>query len=247
MAGFVLIHGAWHGGWSFDPVAERLRAGGHWVDTPDLPGMGGTEAELRAVTMEAWGRFTVERCKAMRAQSGGPVVLVGHSRGGLVIGEAAEQAPQAIDALVYVCAMMLPAGVSRTDFKDIQEPTPDYDAIIHVQPHGAGTVIDPALAPAIFAQLSPPVAAAQAAARLVAEPTAPRLSPATISEERWGTVPRTYIECTEDRTIPIASQRLMQEMSPGSRVISLPCDHSPFLSCPDALTEALIACIPSPS
>ena len=51
MASFVLIHGSWHGGWCFDEVKALLEAQGHEVIAPDLPGMGGSEAELAAVTL----------------------------------------------------------------------------------------------------------------------------------------------------------------------------------------------------
>jgi len=244
LASFVLVHGAWHGGWSFDPVAERLRAAGHTVIAPDLPGMGGDEQALRAVTLAGWGAFIAEHCRILRARGEGPVILAGHSRGGLVISEAGEQAPEAIDALVYICALMLPQGVSRTDFRDLQQPNPDYDAIVRPLTHGAGTLVDPELAPAIFAQLSPPDLARAAAARLVAEPTGLRTTPMRVSDDGWGRIPRTYIECRQDRTIPLADQRLMQEMSPGSRIVSLDCDHSPFLSDPDGLTRALLYCLP---
>ena len=77
MAGFVLIHGSWHGGWCFDPVADILRARGHAVLAPTLPGMGGTAQELAAVTLAGWADFALEHCRRLRAETGGPVVLAG--------------------------------------------------------------------------------------------------------------------------------------------------------------------------
>ena len=59
MAGFVLIHGSWHGGWCFDPVAELLRARGHVVIAPTLPAMGGTAAEMAAITLGEWGEYSL--------------------------------------------------------------------------------------------------------------------------------------------------------------------------------------------
>ena len=90
-----MIHGAWHGGWCFDPLRQRLEDEGHGVFTPDLPGMGGDDAALGRVTLEDWGQFAADMCAAQRP---GSVILCGHSRGGLVISEAAEAAPEAIDA-----------------------------------------------------------------------------------------------------------------------------------------------------
>src|SRR4051794_14665010 len=103
MAGFVLIHGRWHGGWCFRAGAARLRAAGHTVVAPDLPGMGGDEAALAAVSLRGWAKFAAQHCRSMKREvEGAPVVLAGHSRGGLVVSQAGELAPEAVDALVYV-------------------------------------------------------------------------------------------------------------------------------------------------
>lgn len=246
MAGFVLIHGSWHGGWCFDAVAELLRGEGHTVVAPDLPGMGGNEAELGAVTLDQWAEFAAQHCRSMKARlDGAPVALVGHSRGGLVVSQAAEAAPEAVDALVYICAMMMPSQMSRAQFKALEEPNPAFDALISLTPGKHGSVITGADPGAVFAQLSPRDAVTAAMARLVAEPHGPRSTPLTLTPERWGSIPRTYVECTEDRAIPLSSQRKMQEMSPGATRVTLDSDHSPFLSCPAELAAALIGAIPA--
>lgn len=244
MAGFVLIHGSWHGGWCFDPVAEILRARGHTVVAPDLPGMGGTAEEMAAVTLDGWGEFAAQHCRDLRAAGVGPVVLAGHSRGGLVVSTAAEIDPQAMDALVYICAMMLPSGMSRAEFKQLEGPNPAFDAIISRVHGGVATVVDPEHAGEVFAQVSPPGLVAAALPRLVAEPHGPRSQKLHLTPERWGSRPRTYVECTLDRTIPIDSQRKMQAYSPGAKVVTLEADHSPYLSKPEELAAALEAAVP---
>lgn len=246
MAGFVLIHGSWHGGWCFDPVAELLRARGHTVAAPTLPAMGGTAEEMAAITLDEWGEFAAQHCRSMKEQTGGgPVVLAGHSRGGLVVSTAAEHDPEVMDALVYICAMMLPSGVSRAEFKALEEPNPDFDAIISKVHGGVATVVDPSRAGPVFAQISPPDLVAGVLPRLLAEPHGPRSVPLQLTSDRWGSRPRTYIECTADRTIPIASQRRMQAMSPGARIVTLDADHSPYLSRPVELADALESAIPA--
>jgi pimeloyl-ACP methyl ester carboxylesterase len=248
MAGFVLIHGSWHGGWCFDEVTRRLEGAGHTVLAPTLPGMGGDEADLRAVTLQGWADFAVELCRSLKAElDGAPLVLAGHSRGGLVVSQAAETDPAAMDALVYICAMMLPDGVSRAEFKKLEEPMPAFDALITLVGNGAGTVVNAARAGPVFAQLSPPDLVAATLRRLLAEPHAPRSTPLRLSSGRLGSLPRTYVETLHDRTIPISSQRRMQDLSPGARVVTLDADHSPYLSAPDDLAAALIAAIPGGS
>lgn len=246
MAGFVLIHGSWHGGWCFDPVAQLLRDRGHTVVAPTLPGMGGTADEMAAVTLDGWGDFAAQHCRDLKHKlNGAPVVLAGHSRGGLVISTAAEADPQAMDALVYICAMMLPSGMSRAQFKELEGPNPAFDGIISKVHGGIATVIDTTNAAEVFAQISPPELVAAVLPRLLAEPHAPRSQKLHLTPERWGRLPRTYVECTLDRTIPIESQRQMQRYSPGAKVATLEADHSPYLSKPVELADALEAAIPA--
>lgn len=242
MASFVLIHGSWHGGWCFDEVKALLEESGHEVVAPDLPGMGGDEAALRAATLGGWADFAADLCRNAAQH---PVVLAGHSRGGIVVSQAAEQAPDVIDALVYICAMMLPSGMSRAEFKTLEEPNPDFDALISPIHDGAGSIVDPERAPAVFAQISPPDKVAAAMRRLVSEPHGPRSTPLRLTSERFGSLPRTYIECTADRAIPLSSQRKLQARVPGAMVTTLDADHSPFFSRPRELADALIKAIPA--
>ncbi|MFM9852067.1 MAG: alpha/beta fold hydrolase [Sphingomonadaceae bacterium] len=235
MATFVMIHGAWHGGWCFDTLRPLLEAKGHQMIAPDLPGMGGSEAELAAVTLGGWADYVA----AIVRDADAPVILCGHSRGGVVISETAERVPEKMAALVYICAMLLPSGMSREEMRKVNDPNPDFNAIRSNVP--GGTVIDKSMAVPIFAQLSPPDLAAAAAARLVAEPAKPMGTMLALTEARYGSVPRHYIECLHDRTIPISDQRRMQTLQPCASVTSLAADHSPFLSTPTELAGALIA------
>jgi pimeloyl-ACP methyl ester carboxylesterase len=235
MATFVMIHGAWHGGWCFDALRPLLAAKGHHMIAPDLPGMGGDETTLAAVTLESWAEFTAAIC----LEANTPVILCGHSRGGIVISQAAERAPESVAALVYICAMLIPSGKSRADMRAANQPNPGFDAIRSPVPFGS--VIEQKSAAAIFAQLSPPDLAAAAIARLVTEPETPTNTPLQLSEARYGNVPRHYIECLQDRAITIADQRRMQVILPCASVSTLDADHSPFLSAPEKLADALIA------
>lgn len=243
MASFVLIHGAFHTGHCFDLVAERLRARGHGVAAPTLPGMGGNEAELRAATLEGWAHFTVEQCRATRALHGGPLVLAGHSRGGSVISRAVEIEPAAADHLGYICAVLTPAGEARSRLPGLMPAQPGMKAASRMIENGAGIVMDGSAALPYFAQACPPALREKAMAHLVAEPVGPLTTPAQVTPERWGSVPRTYVECLEDRTMPIANQRAMVALSPGTRVITLDADHSPFYCAPHALADALEAMV----
>lgn len=247
MASFILLHGAWHGGWSFDLIKPILEKAGHTVIAPDLPGMpsdgSASERDLAQVSLDSWAEFAARLCRE-QAQNNQPVILTGHSRAGIILSQAAEKAPDAIDATAYICAMMLPDGVSRAGFKKHQEPNPRFDTIRKPWKSSVAHIVDPEnldAAAETFAQLAPRKIALEAAKRLVPEPSAPTSTPLSLSDEGYGRVPRFYIECTQDRTIPIADQRKMIAMSGCKKVITLDSDHSPFLSQPASLAETLLA------
>src|SRR5205823_3076343 len=106
MSTFVLVHGAWHGGWVWDRVAQQLKQGGHTVLTPDLPAHGDDSTPVQQVTLQTY----VDKVLGAMDGCAEPVVLAGHSMGGIFISQAAEQRPDRIRALVYVCAFLLGNG-----------------------------------------------------------------------------------------------------------------------------------------
>ena len=98
---FVLIAGAWHGAWCWQKIVPLLEAQGHRVRIPDLPATGADTTDPAKVTLESWARFVAELLDAEPE----PVILVGHSRGGVVISRAAEILPDKVRRLVYLCRL----------------------------------------------------------------------------------------------------------------------------------------------
>ena len=102
MSTYVLIHGTWHGAWCWDKVIPLLEQAGHAAIAPDLPGHGKDKTPIPEVTLHAY----VNRvCETINAQTE-PVILVGHSMAGVIIIQAAEECPERIKMLVYVCAFL---------------------------------------------------------------------------------------------------------------------------------------------
>lgn len=110
---FVLVHGAWHGGWCWRRVSDLLEKQGHKVFTPTLTGLGERSHLLRAsinvsthvtdvVNLLKWERLT-------------DVVLCGHSYGGLVVSGVAEQMASAIGSIVFLDAFVPDNGDSMAD------------------------------------------------------------------------------------------------------------------------------------
>jgi pimeloyl-ACP methyl ester carboxylesterase len=110
---FVLVHGAWHGGWCWRRVADRLRGGGHTVLAPTLTGLGERAHLLRAgIGLDT---HIADVVNAMTWEGVGDVVLCGHSYGGFIISGVAEKMAPAIRSLVFLDAFMPRDGESVQD------------------------------------------------------------------------------------------------------------------------------------
>lgn len=236
MATFLLIHGSWHGGWCWDKIAPLLRAAGHTVLTPDLPGHGDDWPTTLLRQHEHYVPFI---CNLLDAQHK-PVILVGHSSGGMLISAAAEKRPEMIAALVYLAAFLLPAGIAppavmRDDHESILAASLDFDTA-----RGISTV-RPACARAVFYADCAEAEAIWATSRLVPEPIIPPDTgmPATAQESASAVLPRVYIETHDDKALGLTTQRKMHAAMPCERIFSLATSHSPFLSAPMKLTANL--------
>ena len=114
MATFVLVHGAWHGGWAWLRVARLLRDAAHEVHTPTLTGLGERAHHARAdVDLDMHVQDIVAVLEAEELRN---VVLVGHSYGGMVITGVAARAGNRLSHLVYLDAFVPEAGKSLLDY-----------------------------------------------------------------------------------------------------------------------------------
>jgi pimeloyl-ACP methyl ester carboxylesterase len=231
-----LIAGAWHGAWCWHRLTPLLERHGARVIAPDLPSMAGDPTPADRVTLDSWARFVADIVVSQTE----PVVLVGHSRGGIVISQAAELAPGRIRHLVYLSAYLLPAGASLAE-----EARRDAESIIAANMIAADSgmtcsVRESAVREAFYGLCSE-ADYDYARVRLSPEPLKPLVTPLTITASRFGSVPRAYVETTRDRTVTLASQRRMRAALPCAPVFTLESDHSPFLSQPEALARILIS------
>ena len=108
---FVLVHGSWQGAWSWDGVRDRLRAHGHRVITPSLPGRGDIGEDRSWIGHDD---NVAAVLAALDADGAGPVILAGHSLGGVTISQVADQRPGRIAQLVYCDAFALEDGEKGT-------------------------------------------------------------------------------------------------------------------------------------
>jgi len=235
MSTFVLVHGAWHGGWCWYRIAARLEAAGHTVFAPDMPGHGTDRTPIEDVTMDT----IVAKIGGYIDAAKEPVILAGHSYGGAVITQIAERYAAKVSRLVYVAAFLLQNGQSTFD------AAADDDSALNGKvvfaPDGKTATADPSIYREAFYANCGDEDVVLARQLLVPEAVAGFQTPMQITPENFGRVPRDYVECTQDRAISIARQRRMHAAQPCRRVFTLETDHSPFFSAPDALSECLLA------
>lgn len=232
MTRFVLVHGAFHGGWCWEEVADRLRAAGHRVDAPDLPGAPGEGTPHEDVTFEAAVRTVTDLLDADPE----PAVLVGHSNGGMVVTQAAAERPELVSRLVYLAAFRPVDGESLLDLTSRPEGAGDgVQANVRLEPPSA--VFDPAKIEEVFAADCGPQRIAELQARTGPQPLAMFATPVRLGQT--APPPTTYVVCTRDGAIPVPLQRLMAGRRPGT-VVELDSSHSPYYSRPDDVVEILL-------
>ncbi len=231
---FVLVHAAWLGGWAWKQVSDLLQKEGHTVLTPDLPGHGSNLQDSGTITLDSY----VQTLSQVIEQVDGPVVLVGHSFTGVPISQVGERLPDQVAKLVYIAAALLPNGVSFLQAVEGVTDSEMLNNLVFSEDGETVTVKDEARHHALAHDV--PLEAFQAALpNMVPEPTAPLGNPLVLSSERWGRIPRYYIECTEDRAVSLAVQQAMCANVGVEKVYSLASSHSPLFSCPDKLAASL--------
>ncbi|MCZ2838481.1 alpha/beta hydrolase [Modestobacter sp. VKM Ac-2985] len=216
-ATLVLVHGAWHTPWCWQPLVDHLP--GVDVVRVALPSSGTDPQSL--------GDLTADAAAVRDALAGleGPAVLVGHSYGGIPISEAAT-AELGVAHLVYLCAFQLDVGDSLVSSLGGQVPSWQELYPTHVR----------ATTPeAVFYNGVSPELTRQAVAELQLQSTAALTQP--LSRAAWTELPSTYVVCEQDQAIPVAAQEAMSARA--GTVLRLDAGHSPFLAAPAELAALL--------
>lgn len=236
MKTFILIHGSWHGSWNWHKVVPMLEEKGHTAIAIDLPGMGKDKTPIQDVRMET----TVAKLCELIDSIEGKVVLVGHSKNGIMISQAAEYRPHKIEKLIYLAAYLIPNGkcqreYSIQDTEGVLKPYVTIDTELN-----ASTLAKAIYKEGLYADC-PDYIPELANLLLSPEPIESGTAVLALTDENFGSVPRIYIECTEDKAVTPFIQRKMYTEMPCEKVYSLPTSHSPFFSRPQELVEILCA------
>ena len=228
---YILVHGAWGGGWCWRDVGlELTRRGANWT-VLDLPSS--THGAHPNTFLADDAREVVEIAKL-----DGPVVLVGHSYGGAVVAEAADQIPN-LEGLVYVAAFVPVLGQSvgeanqefpnRTLLDDAIEVDGDY---LRLDPERA--------AKALYQDCGEDIAE-WAVAQLTSQTIASFRSPRSSFDVD---VPSRYVVCMNDQAVDLRIQTMMA--SRCSKMATIDSGHSPMFSHPSELCDLMLMNLRTP-
>ena len=229
---FVLLHGAWHGGWCWERVAGPLRARGHRVTTPTQTGLG-ERAHLMSPDIDL-AVFTADLVNHLLWEDLTEVVLVGHSFGGNAISGAAEEVPGRIARLVYLDALVPASG--RTPFDDY--PAEVAAQRIRQAEESSGGLSIPSPPAAAFA-VTDPADAAWLEARLTPHPLHTFTTSQTFRDEPGNGLPVEYILCNDPVYLgPLVGVRA-RVGSLGWPVTEIATGHDAMVTAPGALIDIL--------
>ncbi|SEJ59874.1 MULTISPECIES: alpha/beta hydrolase family protein [unclassified Variovorax] len=230
---FVLVHGAWHGGWCWSRVASRLCAAGHAVFTPTLTGLGERRHLISPqVNLDTHIDDIVNLLQFEELER---VVLVGHSYAGIVISGVADRAAAHLRQLVYLDSLLLEPGKSL--FSDFP-PAVVEQRLKAIRDTGGGVGAAAALPPAAFG-VKDPADAAWVARRLTPQPVGTYLQPLLLKAPLGNGLPRTYIECTGDPIATLEPTKARVRADAGWQLRTLATGHDAMVTAPGPLADLL--------
>lgn len=226
---YVLVHGAYHGGWCWQPVAERLRERGHRVYTPTMTGLG-ERAHLLA-TQPTLETFVGDVLALIGQEQLDDIILVGHSFGGGTVIGVTDRMPERIRHMVLLDAMILQPDTAPLDqvvpeaFEKLRALAGPDGGIPAPPPEYFG-VTDPGQAQWLVRHLTPhPLSTFRSALRLSQAPGAGR--------------PVTYITCTEPYFRDTEAYRRYAQARSDWQLLDIATGHDAMVSAPDALAQLL--------
>ncbi|HSZ73641.1 MAG TPA: alpha/beta fold hydrolase [Rhizomicrobium sp.] len=267
MTTFIFLHGSFHAAWNWHRVLPYLERAGHRGLASDLPGHGRNAMKPGKVTLKRCVDHVLSVMDEVPARE--DIVLVAHSRNGIVISQTAEARPERLKGLVYLAAYLVPNRRSMMEYalEDPQSlvvrnieaalPPKTIRTLTRLFRSGLARAIGAALLPsamqmhrlkraayreALYHDCGPEIVEL-ANTLLEAEPNWAGFEPLRITDARFGRVPKAYIECLQDRAVTLPLQRRMLRDTPCDRVFSMDASHSPFFSQPERLADLLLQAV----
>lgn len=232
---FILIHGAWHGGWVWQTVAQTLRQQGYTVYTPTLTGLG-ERAHLLSDTITL-DTFISDIINLIKWENLDNIILLGHSFGGTVITGVAEKIPDKIRQLVYLDGFILENGIST--FDTLPENTVQKlknSALTHCN----GLAL-PAPSPKLLGYPNEQTVTEHITGLLTPHPIGTYASALSLHHPVGNYLPVTYIECNNPPYAPVDASKEFARKQPGWIIEKLDASHAAPYTHPQELVDLLVS------
>ena len=228
---FVLVHGAWHGGWCWQRMTPLLRAAGHDVHTPSLTGLG--ERAHLGSQYTSLNTHITDIVSMMHMEDVKDVILVGHSYAGFVVTGAADRSPSRVRMLVYVNAFVPENGKSLLDFvppdrREAYEKPGKEKGYFETFPISSYAVTKPE----DVAWVQPRITTRQSY-RTFAQPLSLRGDTSKIA--------RAYVRCADPVYGPMEPFAQRLKNAPGWKYAEAKGGHDAMITNPRSLADALIS------
>ncbi len=234
MKTFILIHGSWHSSWNWHKVIPLIEKNGHRAIAIDLPGMGRDKTSIKEVKLKS----TVEKICKLIDSVDGKVILVGHSKNGIMISQTAEYRPDKIEKLVYLAAYLIPNGKTQKEYS-VQDTGGVLKPYVTMNDELNAHTLKPEIYKEGLYHDCDDNITELAKLLLSHEPVESGITPLHLTGINYGRIPRIYIECTEDRAVTPIIQKMMYRDTKCEKVYTMAASHSPFFSMPRELTDIL--------
>lgn len=233
---FVLIHGAWHGGWVWDGVIKALEAAGHTAEAPTMPGHGPDE-DRSQIKFDDY----VNRIVEVLARQTQPVVLAGHSSAGFMMQAAAPKAADKVDHIVFHNSFILPDGKAQFDLVP-PEVAEGMTAAAGASPDNCVPVDEEFVRNALMAG-EPADVQDRLIEQLIPQPLA--LFTTNVSTAAFDalSIPRTVLFCKDDASLPPGAYMGMAQGLGQYNVIEVDGGHETLYANPRVVADALIQAI----
>lgn len=229
----VLVHGAWSDASAWDHIVPQLKSAGFEVIAVNLPGHGKDNTPPAGITLD---NYVAVVKKAIGTKNN--VILVGHSMGGAIIGEVAEQIPTQIKKLIYLAAFLPHNGEAMISIAQTDTESHLVKYLQVNKEEGSASVAKDGFIDA-FAADAPDAVKEQLLNTLKPEPLAPVVTPVVLSDANYGKVEKVFIYTVNDHAISYAVQQKMVAEANIGRTYALPSSHAAFLAMPGVLAAII--------
>ena len=230
---FVLIHGAWHGGWCWEGVISELQRAGHAAEAPTMPGHGPGQDRSKI-------RFDdyVKAIVSVLQKQAVPSILVGHSSAGFLLQASAPKAADKISHLVFLNAFILPDGKSQFDLVP-PEASQGMTAAAKASPDNSVPVIEEFVRNMLMAG-EPKEKQDALLKKLVPQPLALFTTPVSTTDFSKVTIPKSVVFCKGDASLPPGAYLGMAQGLGQFNLIEVEGSHEALFTEPAVVAKGLM-------